>query len=90
MGVSQIAALLDDRFRLLTSGSRVALPRQRTLRAVVEWSWDLLDERERVLARRLAVFSGGVGVSAATAVCADETVPNGTSRSSSEPSPRSP
>lgn len=75
MGVSQIAALLDDRFRLLTSGSRVALPRQRTLRAVVEWSWDLLDERERVLARRLAVFSGGVGVSAATAVCADETVP---------------
>lgn len=75
MSVDQISERLDDRFRLLTSGSRVALPRQRTLRAVVEWSWDLLTEPERVLARRLAVFPGAVTVPAAEAVCADESLP---------------
>ncbi|HVW40037.1 MAG TPA: BTAD domain-containing putative transcriptional regulator [Amycolatopsis sp.] len=75
MNVEQIAKRLDDRFRLLTSGSRVALPRQRTLRAVVEWSWDLLEKPERVLARRLSVFPGGVTVSAAEAVCSDESLP---------------
>src|SRR4051794_39325419 len=52
----ELAARLDDRFRLLTGGSRTALPRHRTLRAVVDWSWDLLDEPERRLARRLAVL----------------------------------
>ena len=57
--VEQLAARLDDRFRLLTGGSRTALPRQRTLRAVVDWSWDLLDEPERALAARLAVFARG-------------------------------
>ncbi|MEV8635299.1 BTAD domain-containing putative transcriptional regulator [Streptosporangium sp. NPDC051023] len=63
--VEQVAARLDDRFRLLTGGSRTALPRHRTLRAVVEWSWDLLDDAERRLAERLAVFPGGVTLEAA-------------------------
>jgi predicted ATPase/DNA-binding SARP family transcriptional activator len=65
---SQVAARLSDRFRLLTGGSRTALPRHRTLRAVVEWSWDLLDDAERDLAERLAVFPGGVTAQSATAV----------------------
>lgn len=65
---SQVAARLSDRFRLLTGGSRTSLPRHRTLRAVVEWSWDLLDDDERDLAERLAVFPGGVTVESATAV----------------------
>lgn len=70
MPVAQIAARLDDRFRLLTGGSRAALPRQRTLRAVVDWSWELLTEPERTLVRRLAVFPAGVTADAAEAVCA--------------------
>ncbi|OAH14948.1 AfsR/SARP family transcriptional regulator [Streptomyces jeddahensis] len=65
----QIADRLDDRFRLLTSGSRTALPRQQTLRAVVDWSWDLLDERERTVLRELSVFAGGWDLEAAEAVC---------------------
>ena len=56
--VEQIAARLDDRFRLLTGGSRTALRRQQTLRATIDWSYDLLSEPERVLFRRLAVFVG--------------------------------
>ncbi|MGV9338419.1 BTAD domain-containing putative transcriptional regulator [Streptomyces sp. NPDC003688] len=75
MSVEQIARRLDDRFRLLASGSRTALPRQRTLIALVEWSWDLLDEPERILARRLSVFPGGATVSALEAVCADPSLP---------------
>ncbi|MGI5183184.1 BTAD domain-containing putative transcriptional regulator [Dactylosporangium sp. CA-152071] len=75
MSVDQIARRLDDRFRLLSSGSRSALPRQRTLLAVVEWSWDLLEEPERVLARRLATFPGGATTAALEAVCADGTLP---------------
>ncbi|MEV6008160.1 BTAD domain-containing putative transcriptional regulator [Streptomyces sp. NPDC051976] len=75
MSVDQIARRLDDRFRLLTSGSRTALPRQRTLLAVVEWSWDLLDEPERVLARRLSAFPGGATLAALEAVCADAELP---------------
>ncbi|MFE1184424.1 BTAD domain-containing putative transcriptional regulator [[Kitasatospora] papulosa] len=67
----QIADRLDDRFRLLTSGSRTVLPRQQTLRAVVDWSWDLLDEDERTALRRLSVFSGGCTLAAAEAICAD-------------------
>jgi predicted ATPase len=70
MTPEQVAARLDDRFRLLTSGSRTALPRHRTLEAVVAWSWDLLDEPERVLWRRLAIFPGGVTPASARAVCA--------------------
>ncbi|WP_327321660.1 winged helix-turn-helix domain-containing protein [Streptomyces sp. NBC_01210] len=65
----QIADRLDDRFRLLSSGSRTVLPRQRTLRAVVDWSWGLLDEDERIVLRRLAVFSGGCALAQAEAVC---------------------
>lgn len=65
---AQVASRLSDRFRLLTGGSRTALPRHRTLRAVVEWSWDLLDDAERDLAERLAVFPGGVTVESARAV----------------------
>ncbi|MFD5935976.1 BTAD domain-containing putative transcriptional regulator [Streptomyces sp. NPDC060333] len=66
----QIADRLDDRFRLLTGGSRTLLPRQQTLRAVVDWSWDLLTEPERAVLRRLAVFTGGCDLTAAEAVCA--------------------
>ncbi|MEU1482097.1 BTAD domain-containing putative transcriptional regulator [Streptomyces sp. NPDC005760] len=65
----QIADRLDDRFRLLTSGSRTVLPRQQTLRAVVDWSWDLLDERERTFLREASVFAGGWELEAAEAVC---------------------
>ncbi|MEW2525408.1 BTAD domain-containing putative transcriptional regulator [Streptomyces sp. NPDC047071] len=65
----QIADRLDDRFRLLTSGSRTALPRQQTLRAVVDWSWDLLDEAERTVLREVSVFAGGWDLEAAEAVC---------------------
>ncbi|MBC2902500.1 BTAD domain-containing putative transcriptional regulator [Streptomyces cupreus] len=65
----QIADRLDHRFRLLTSGSRTVLPRQQTLRAVVDWSWDLLDEDERDVLRRLSVFAGGCDLPAAEAVC---------------------
>ncbi|WP_407839431.1 AfsR/SARP family transcriptional regulator [Streptomyces stoeckheimensis] len=66
----QIADRLDDRFRLLTGGARTHLPRQQTLRAVVDWSWDLLDEPERAVLRRLSVFAGGCDLDAAEAVCA--------------------
>ncbi|MEU9474137.1 BTAD domain-containing putative transcriptional regulator [Streptomyces sp. NPDC048191] len=65
----QIADRLDDRFRLLTSGSRTVLPRQQTLRAVVDWSWDLLDERERTVLCETSVFAGGWDLAAAEAVC---------------------
>ncbi|WP_308011795.1 AfsR/SARP family transcriptional regulator [Actinacidiphila acidipaludis] len=71
MSPRQLADRLDDRFRLLTGGSRTLLPRQQTLRAVVDWSWDLLDPVERVLLARLAVFRGGWTLEAAEAVCAD-------------------
>ncbi|MGW7258893.1 BTAD domain-containing putative transcriptional regulator [Streptomyces sp. NPDC054834] len=65
----QIVDRLDDRFRLLTSGSRTVLPRQQTLRAVVDWSWDLLDAGEREVLRCLSVFAGGCDLAAAEAVC---------------------
>src|SRR3984957_17659764 len=69
MSLDQLAHRLDDRFRLLTSGSRTALPRHQTLRAVVDWSWDLLTDAERMVLRRLAVFSGGASLDAAEQVC---------------------
>jgi len=68
---AQLAERLDDRFALLTGGSRTALPRHQTLRAVVDWSWNLLSEPERVLARRLAIFPGGAPLAAVERVCAD-------------------
>ncbi|MFB7042335.1 MULTISPECIES: BTAD domain-containing putative transcriptional regulator [unclassified Streptomyces] len=72
LSVRQIADRLDDRFRLLTAGARTVLPRQQTLRAVVDWSWDLLDGPERVVLRRLSVFTGGCDLAAAEAVCAED------------------
>lgn len=69
MSLDQLATRLDDRFRLLTSGSRTALPRHKTLRAVVDWSWELLNDAERIALRRLAVFSGGASLDAAERVC---------------------
>jgi len=69
-GVAQIDARLNDRFRLFTGGSRTALPRQRTLRASIDWSYSLLAEQERLLLQRLSVFSGGFTLEAVEAVCA--------------------
>jgi predicted ATPase/DNA-binding SARP family transcriptional activator len=67
---AQVADRLDDRFGLLSMGSRTALPRHQTLRAIVDWSWELLDEPERVALRRLSVFRGGATPESAEAVCA--------------------
>jgi predicted ATPase/DNA-binding SARP family transcriptional activator len=75
MSIADVAERLSDRFRLLTGGSRTALPRHRTLRAVVEWSWDLLTDDERLLAERIAVFPAGVTTSTAAAVCSDARLP---------------
>jgi predicted ATPase/class 3 adenylate cyclase len=71
----QIASRLDDRFRLLTGGSRTALPRQQTLRAMIDWSYSLLSEEEKLLFRRLAVFVGGWTLEAAESVCSEEGSP---------------
>ncbi|MEU4396105.1 BTAD domain-containing putative transcriptional regulator [Kribbella sp. NPDC023855] len=71
----QIAERLSDRFRLLTSGSRTALPRHQTLRAVVEWSWELLTAEEQAVARRLSLFSGGATLEAAEQVCSGPGLP---------------
>ncbi|WP_344946913.1 AfsR/SARP family transcriptional regulator [Actinomadura miaoliensis] len=72
MTPAQLAARLDDRFRLLTGGSRTALPRHQTLRSVVEWSWELVSDAERALWRRLALFTGGATLESAEAVCAGD------------------
>jgi non-specific serine/threonine protein kinase len=69
LSVERIAARLDDRFRLLTGGSRTALARQQTLRAAIDWSYNLLSDPERQLVRRLAVFVGGCSLEAVEAVC---------------------
>ena len=69
LSVQQIAARLDDRFRLLTGGNRTGLPHHQTLRAAIDWSHDLLSDPERAVLRRLAVFSGGLTLEAAEAVC---------------------
>ena len=71
MPLAEIAERLSDRFRLLTGGSRTALPRHRTLRAVVEWSWELLSPQERLLTERFAVFPAGATPEAVRAVCAE-------------------
>ena len=67
----QIASRLDDRFKLLTGGSRTALPRQQTLRALIDWSYDMLSADEQVLLRRLSVFAGGWSFETAEAICND-------------------
>lgn len=74
--VAEIAARLGDRFGLLSRGSRGAQRRHQTLRAVVEWSWELLGEPERALARRLSVFAGGATLEAVEAVCGGDGVPD--------------
>jgi non-specific serine/threonine protein kinase len=74
MPVEQIAARLDDLFRLLTGGSRTALPRQQTLKALIEWSYQLLSDSEKTLLGRLSVFSGGWTLEAAERICTDETI----------------
>jgi non-specific serine/threonine protein kinase len=71
LGVETLARRLDERFRLLTGGDRTALPRQQTLRAAVDWSYDLLTDQERLLFARLSVFAGGFTLEAAEAVGGD-------------------
>jgi predicted ATPase/DNA-binding SARP family transcriptional activator len=73
----QLAGRLDDRFRVLTGGSRAGLPRHRTLEAAIEWSYDLLSPAEQVCLRRLSAFPGGCTIEAAEAACADEVLPVG-------------
>jgi len=74
LSAEQISGRLDDRFRLLTGGSRTALPRQQTLRALIDWSYDLLAPAEKVVLRRLSVFAGGWPLEAAESVCAGDGV----------------
>jgi non-specific serine/threonine protein kinase len=71
LSVETLHARLDDMFRLLTGGSRTALPRQQTLRALIDWSYDLLSEPEKVMLQRLSVFAGGWTLEAAEEVCAE-------------------
>ena len=68
MSAERIAEALADRFHLLTGGARCAMPRQQTLRASVDWSYELLAEAERALLRRLSVFTGGLTLDAAESV----------------------
>ena len=75
LSAAQLAQRLGARFDLLTGGSRTAVRRHQTLRAVVDWSWELLSGPEQVLARRLAIFPGGVALTAAEQVCQDSTLP---------------
>ena len=70
--VERLAVELDHRFRVLTGGARTSLPRQRTLAASVDWSYDLLDDDEQTVLRRLGAFVGGFSLDAAETVCADE------------------
>jgi predicted ATPase/DNA-binding CsgD family transcriptional regulator len=71
----ELEARLDERFAILTGGSRAGVPRQRTLRAMVDWSWELLNPAERAVLARLSVFAGGFGLAAAEAVAAGPEVP---------------
>ncbi len=72
--VAKIAERLDDRFRLLSGGAVTGLPRQQTLRAMVDWSFDLLSAAEKAMFARLAVFAGGFALEAAENVCATGTI----------------
>src|SRR5579872_275743 len=69
LGISNLAQRLNERFKLLTGGSRAALPRQKTLAALIDWSYDLLSPQERALFNRLAIFAGPFSIEAAAAVC---------------------
>jgi predicted ATPase len=72
--VGQLAERLGERFRLLTGGRRTALPRQQTMRALIDWSYDLLGDDEKTLFRKLGIFSGGWSLAAATSICGDADV----------------
>ena len=74
LSIAQVAARLDDRFRLLTGGGRTVVARHQTLRALIDWSYELLEDPERVLLRRLSVFVGGWTLEGAEVVCAGEGV----------------
>ncbi len=74
LGIEVLAARLDDRFRLLAGGHRTAMPRHQTLRATLDWSYDLLSEPERVVLCRLAIFAGGFALATAGAVVADDAI----------------
>jgi predicted ATPase/DNA-binding winged helix-turn-helix (wHTH) protein len=74
LGVEVVATHLDDRFRILTGGRRTALPRHQTLRATLDWSYELLSEPERVILHRLAVFAGVFRLEAASAVIASPAI----------------
>jgi predicted ATPase/class 3 adenylate cyclase len=76
LAVGQIAARLDDRFHLLTGGGRTSLPRHQTLRSLIDWSYGLLGDQERLLLRRLSTFAGGWGLEAAEQVCGGEHIPS--------------
>src|SRR5882724_6595438 len=72
MSVEELSQRLDQRFALLTDGSRTALPRHRTLRSMLDWSHDLLTEREQAMLRRVAVFAGGWTLASVEQVCAGD------------------
>jgi len=72
LSIPNLAQRLNERFKILTRGSRSALPRQKTLSALIDWSYDLLTPQEQMLFRRAAIFAGGFSLDAATAVCAGE------------------
>jgi predicted ATPase len=74
LSVEQISKRLDDRFRLLTGGARTALPRQQTLRALIDWSYDLLSQNERLLLHRLSVFADSWTLEAAEEICAGDSI----------------
>lgn len=74
ISVDELSRRLTERFRILTGGSRTALPHQQTMRALIDWSYDALSEDEKTFFRRAAAFSGGFTLEAATAVCGDDTI----------------
>lgn len=71
MSVEKINERLDNSFKLLTGGIRTALPRQQTLKALIDWSYDLLSENEKLLLIRLSVFNGSWSLEAAEEICSD-------------------
>ncbi|MDQ6766799.1 MAG: tetratricopeptide repeat protein [Candidatus Eremiobacteraeota bacterium] len=77
LSIPHLAERLAERFRLLTGGSRAALPRQQTLRALIDWSYDLLAESEKMLFRRVSIFAGGWTADTASAVCSGDNIDNG-------------
>jgi predicted ATPase/class 3 adenylate cyclase/Flp pilus assembly protein TadD len=74
LSLKQLSQRLDERFRLLTGGDRTALPRQQTMRAAIDWSYELLSDTEQTLFRRLSIFQGGWTLEAASAVCSDDSL----------------